>query len=142
MGIRNKPGNINCFNRDKSGSIDTFRIIRRTGELKLFTGTWLSNVHNPTVGINCSERIVGNLSMCFQLHNLFLEIATQDRDAEMLMFDERLKDLNYFLEKSSKLINSKLRILQLLLQKDNVDTALEEAVDPANEQEAALDAGF
>jgi len=61
----------------------------------------------------------------FFIHNLFLEIATQDRDEELLRFDEKLCDFDYFLAKTTRLIQSKLNILLRVLGEENVDKAVE-----------------
>jgi len=61
----------------------------------------------------------------FYLHNLFLEIATIDRDEQPLMFDENLRDFDYFLAKMARLIQSKLNVLFQLLGRQDIDAAIE-----------------
>ncbi|HBG26121.1 MAG: hypothetical protein A2Y10_16325 [Planctomycetes bacterium GWF2_41_51] len=65
------------------------------------------------------------------LGNLLLEIATIDRDAAPLRFDEGLLDFDYFLNKLSKVIDSKLQILFKLLEHEDVDKAMESITELA-----------
>ena len=67
----------------------------------------------------------GDKEIKFFTYNLFLETATIDRDEEPLRFDERLKDVGYFMAKSAELARSKLQIRYQLLTEDNVDTAID-----------------
>ena len=67
----------------------------------------------------------------FYLHNLLLEIATIDRDEQPLRFDENLHDVEFFLKKTSQLVQSKLSILYQLLSEDDVDAALQKITDQA-----------
>jgi hypothetical protein len=60
----------------------------------------------------------------FYMHNLILEIATIDRDEEPLRFDERLRDFDFFINKTITLIESKLRVLNPLLCEDDLDAAI------------------
>lgn len=59
------------------------------------------------------------------LQNLLLEIATVDRDEDPLRFDENLRGFDFFLTKTGRLTESKLRILFHLLEQDDVDAAIE-----------------
>jgi len=61
----------------------------------------------------------------FYLHNLLLEIATLDRDEDPLRFDERLCDFDFFVAKMANAIQSKLRILFHVLEKDDIKAAVE-----------------
>ena len=61
----------------------------------------------------------------FFMHNLMLEIATIDRDENLLRFDEGLRDFDYFLAKTARLVQSKLGILLQLFGQDDVDAAIE-----------------
>ena len=61
----------------------------------------------------------------FHLHNLFLEIATVDRDEEPLRFDEKLQDFDYFMNKMIRNVESKLRILFHLFGEEDVEKAIE-----------------
>ncbi len=61
----------------------------------------------------------------FYLHNLFLEIATVDRDQDSLQFDENLRDFDYFLAKMARGIQSKLNVLFKMLGQDDMDAAIE-----------------
>ena len=64
-------------------------------------------------------------SLEFHMHNLLLEIATQDRDQAPLVFDEKLSDFEYFTSKTADIINSKLTILLEVLGRDDVEAALD-----------------
>lgn len=71
----------------------------------------------------------------FFLHNLLMEIATVDRDEQPLRFDENLRDFDFFLTKTMRLTQSKLRILfRLLLEKD-VDVAIDSITKDAKQYE-------
>jgi len=61
----------------------------------------------------------------FYLHNLFLEIATIDRDEEPLRFDKGLRDFDYFLAKTACTVASKLNVLFHLFGEEDVDRAIE-----------------
>jgi len=61
----------------------------------------------------------------FYLRNLLLEIATLDRDEDPLQFDERLRDFDFFLAKMTNTIQSKLRVLFHVLEKDDIQAAVE-----------------
>ncbi len=71
----------------------------------------------------------------FLMHNLLLEIATSDRDENPLRFDEGLRDFDYFLAKTARLVQSKLGILLQLFGQDDVDTAIENVCRDANQYE-------
>jgi hypothetical protein len=62
----------------------------------------------------------------FYFRNMYLEIATVDRDAEPLKFDERLGDYRYFLSKTFEVIKSKLDILLKLLKSTDTDKTIDE----------------
>ncbi len=61
----------------------------------------------------------------FYLQNLLLEIATVDRDENPLRFDMKLRDFDYFLAKTCRLIPSKLNVLFHLFGKEDVDEAID-----------------
>ena len=61
----------------------------------------------------------------FHFHNLFLEITTQNRDAQFLEFDEGLLDFGYFIFKALKLVESKMEPLLLMLSEDNPTKGIE-----------------
>lgn len=61
----------------------------------------------------------------FHLHNLFLEMATVDRDEARLRFDENLWDFDYFMTKTVRIVESKLRVLLHLFGEEDVDAAIE-----------------
>ena len=67
----------------------------------------------------------------FYFHNLFLEIATKDRDAELLEFDEGLVDFGYFLSKTLRMVESKLRPLFLVMNEKNVGKGIEKMMELA-----------
>jgi hypothetical protein len=71
----------------------------------------------------------------FYLHNLFLEIVTIDRDAQPLMFDENLRDFDYFLAKMARGIQSKLNVLFQLLGQEDVDAAIESITKDSKQYE-------
>lgn len=69
------------------------------------------------------------------LQNLLLEIATIDRDEEPLRFDENLRDFDFFLAKTARLTESKLKVLFHLFGEDDVDTAIENIAKDAKQYE-------
>jgi hypothetical protein len=71
----------------------------------------------------------------FYFHNLFLEIATKDRDAELLEFDEKLVDFGYFLSKTLRMVESKLRPLLLVMSEDNIGEGIEKVMKLAPQYE-------
>jgi hypothetical protein len=71
----------------------------------------------------------------FYLHNLFLEVATVDRDEVPLRFDENLRDFDYFCAKMARLIASKLNVLFHFFGEDNVDAAIENITKDAKQYE-------
>lgn len=71
----------------------------------------------------------------FFLHNLLLEIATIDRDKEPLRFDEKLRDFDFFLAKTTTLIQSKLKILSHLFAEDDVEAAVKNISQDAKHYE-------
>jgi hypothetical protein len=77
----------------------------------------------------------GEREMKFFLQNMLLEIATVDRDAEPLQFDERLADFDFFISKTSGIVESKLKILSLLLGENDIDTAIEQVISCADNYE-------
>lgn len=77
----------------------------------------------------------GKKEIKFDLHNLLLEIATIDRDEEPLRFDENLRDFEFFLNKTSQLVQSKLKVLFHLLGEENVDAAIESISKDAKKYE-------
>jgi len=69
----------------------------------------------------------------FYLHNLFLEVATIDRDEEPLRFDERLEDFDYLVDKIIRCTCSKLKVLFLLLGEKDPAAAVEKILQQADE---------
>jgi len=80
---------------------------------------------DPLGGLDLTFSIsAGEAQVKFFLHNLFLEIATVDRDEDPLRFDERLRDFDFFLCKTADLIQSKLRILLHLMEEEDIEAAV------------------
>jgi len=77
----------------------------------------------------------GEKEVKFFLHNLLMEIATVDRDEEPLRFDENLRAFDFFLAKTTRLTQSKLRVLFHLLGEDDVDAAIENISQDAKQYE-------
>jgi hypothetical protein len=75
----------------------------------------------------------GKKEMTFYLHNLLLEIATIDRDEEPLRFDDNLVDFDYFVKKTVRIIDSKLKILFNLLSEENFDIAIDKITEMAKD---------
>ena len=69
----------------------------------------------------------------FYFHNLFLEITTKDRDADLLEFDEGLVDFGYFLSKTLRMVESKLRPLLLIMSEKNIGKGIEKMMELAPE---------
>lgn len=68
----------------------------------------------------------GDREANFFLQNLLLEIATVDTHEEPLRFDERLRDFDYFLAKTARHAQSKLKVISQLLGEENVEAAIED----------------
>jgi len=68
----------------------------------------------------------GDKTTSLFFRNLYLEIATVDRDAERLEFDERLRDYAYFLSKTSSVVKSRLEILLKMLYSEDTDKTIDE----------------
>lgn len=66
----------------------------------------------------------GDNETVFYIHNLLLEIATVDRDQNPLRFDQRLEDIDYFIEKMVRLSESKLNILFQLFGNEDIEKAI------------------
>ena len=89
----------------------------------LKSNNWI--IEHKGQALNTSFSIkAGDIETEFYLYNLFFEIATIDRDENPLRFDERLKDFEYFIEKMTRLIESKLRLLFQLFGEEDVEKAL------------------
>ena len=71
----------------------------------------------------------------FYLHNLLLEIAAIDRDEALLRFDENLQDFDYFLAKTVRIVESKLRVLLYLFGEEDVEAAIENITKDAKQYE-------
>ena len=57
----------------------------------------------------------GKLSSKMFLNNLFLEVATVDRDSNPLRYDHRLNSFQFFMNRVKDVINSKLAVLLPLM---------------------------
>jgi hypothetical protein len=71
----------------------------------------------------------------FYFHNLFLEIATVDRDQRPLRFDERLADFDFLVHKIIHCVEGKLRVFLLLLDENDIDAALDRIAGDAKSYE-------
>jgi hypothetical protein len=71
----------------------------------------------------------------FHLHNLLLEIATIDRDERPLRFDEKLTDIDYFIAKTIRITDDKLKILIAVLSEENPNVAIEKMRKETNRYE-------
>ena len=69
------------------------------------------------------------------LQNLLLEIVTIDRDEQPLRFDENLRDFDFFLAKTARLVQSKLKILFHILGEEDVEAAIEKISQDARQYE-------
>ena len=70
-------------------------------------------------------------SLFFQ--NLYLDIATKDREAKPPEFDENLNDFRYFLVKAMKAINLRVKPIVKLLRSDDADKAIENILNDFND---------
>ena len=87
-------------------------------------------------GLDTSFSIkAGDKETVFYLHNLLLEIASIDRDQNPMRFDERLRDFDYFIEKTIRLTESKLKILFQLFGSDDIEKAIENIEQTAGQYE-------
>ena len=83
-------------------------------------------VTEQSKGLNlCYDIQYEGKKACLFFRNLYLEIATKDRDAEPLEFDEKLSDFDYFLVKTKNVIYLKLKMLLELLKSDDIDKTIE-----------------
>jgi len=106
------------------------------GHMKMLCQSTGAKVREQGRGLDLSLLIKsGKKKMKFFLHNLFLEIATVDRDDDPLRFDEKLRDFDFFLAKMTRLAQNKLKILFHLLLEEDVDAAIENISQNANEYE-------
>ena len=60
-----------------------------------------------------------SIEFCFR--NLLLDIATVDRDAEVLQFDAELEDLEYNARKVASIVFSRIEALEMLTQTGDLD---------------------
>lgn len=65
------------------------------------------------------------------LRNLLFEIVTVDRDAEPLVFDISILDPNTFLDKTLRILASKLKILFYIMSEEDVETAFDKITQEA-----------
>ena len=78
-------------------------------------------------GLNlCYEIQYNGKKACLFFQNLYLDIATKDREAEPPEFDGKLADLNYFLAKVRNATHSRLKTILTLLKADDTDRAIED----------------
>jgi len=96
------------------------------GHMKMLCQSTGAKVREQGRGLELSLLIKsGKKKIKFFLHNLFLEIATVDRDDDPLRFDERLREFDFFLAKMTRIARNKLKILFHLLLEEDVDAAIE-----------------
>ncbi len=96
------------------------------GHVRLMFQATGAKVRQHGRGLNMTLSIKsGKKEVSFSLQNLFLEIATIDRDEQPLRFDEKLRDFDFFLDKMLRSACSKTRILFQLLLEQDVDIATE-----------------
>jgi len=69
------------------------------------------------------------------LGNLLLEIATVDRDQKPLRFDENLRNFEFFMAKTARLTESKLKILFHLFDEGDLNAAVENIAQDAKQYE-------
>lgn len=67
------------------------------------------------------------------LQNLFLEIATKDRDTKLLEFDEKLVDFKYFLFKTTKVVKAKLNPILVMMRQESPEKAMEKVMKLGSE---------
>lgn len=70
----------------------------------------------------------GSKKIEFCPHNLLLDIATIDRNGELLRFDKDLCDFDYFLTKKARFIESRLKVVFQFLTEDNLDVAVDNII--------------
>jgi len=63
----------------------------------------------------------GDKKAKFYLYNLYLEIASEDRDIELLEWDSRLLDLSFFRKKIADVVFSKIRPLLIILSTNDAE---------------------
>lgn len=77
----------------------------------------------------------GDSEARFYMQNLLLEIATLDRDAQPLKFDQGLENFDYFTDKAIRVTQAKMKVLCELLSKDNIDDAIKSIEKSAGQYE-------
>jgi len=96
------------------------------GHVRLMFEATGAKVHQHGRGLEVVLSIKsGKKEIRFSLQNLFLEVATIDREEVAPRFDEKLLDYNFFLDKMLRSARSKTRILFQLLLEQDVDIATE-----------------
>jgi len=71
---------------------------------------------NTTLHINAP----GKDEVNFFLYNLFLDIASIDRDEKPLRFDEKLKDFEYYTTKASRIMAGRVALLERILSAEGI----------------------
>ena len=66
---------------------------------------------------------------------LFQSAGPEVKDEEPLRFDERLRDFDFFLAKTTYVVQSKLAVLSRLLGQEDVDAAIENISQNAEQYE-------
>jgi len=67
----------------------------------------------------------GKVEVTFLPYNMMLDIATINRRATPLKFDEDVRQLDFFLAKTAHVVENKLRVVFDTLAADDPDTAIE-----------------
>jgi len=94
--------------------------------VKIFLESYNYQIKQKGCGFDLAFSISsGDREANFFLQNLLLEIATVDTHEDPLMFDERLRDFDYFLAKTARQAQSKLKVTSQLLGEEDVETAIE-----------------
>lgn len=77
----------------------------------------------------------GEVKVTFLPYNMMLDIASLDRKAIPLKFDENVWQLDFFLAKTAPIIESKLRVVFETLAADGLDMAIERVCKGARSDE-------
>ena len=109
-----------------------YRLVPRIVENILLREGFTINKRGKELGLVYEIKLLKSpVGAEFYFHNLFLEIVTKDRDAECLQFDEELVDFGYFLFKTLRMVESKLRPLFLVMNEENIGKGIEKMMELA-----------
>ena len=76
-----------------------------------------------------------NREFQFFLENLLLEIATIDRDAQPLVFDENILEPEHFLKKTFHILESRMNILFCFMAEKDMEVAIDKISRQASDYE-------